>query len=74
MFPFGIFPFNVMPQMNPWWFLQSRQDKDALPPWTDLPMQNYLAWLEFMGKNNPWMGAYLELLNRFQNGQPSARR
>jgi len=67
MFPFGIFPFNIMPQMNPWWSIQSQNNKDAMPPMFKMYMDNYAAWMELVSKGNPWLGMYTQMLESMQS-------
>lgn len=62
MFPFGIFPFNVLPTANPWWPAQAAhtQDdiskmKDAMPPYFKAYMDAYAAWMAMVSKGNPFL-------------------
>lgn len=68
MFPFGIFPFNVMPQFNPWWPLQSQQARAEMeknmPEAYKAYMQMYNNWAEFVTKNNPWLAYYNSMVNK----------
>ncbi|MBS1197194.1 MAG: hypothetical protein H6R18_979 [Proteobacteria bacterium] len=65
MFPFGIFPFNVMPTANPWWPVQVAQTQgemqkmqDAMPPYMKAYFDAYSAWMAMMTKSNPWMASF----------------
>jgi|GEM_PF-6004566 len=63
MFPFGIFPFNVMQQFsNPWWMIQAQDAKEGVPPMFKASMDAYAAWMAIMSKGNPWMDAYNKML------------
>ena len=66
MFPFGIFPFNVLPQFNPWWPIQSQQNLDSMPPMFKLYMENYAAWMEMMTKGNPWLASCTQIMQDMQ--------
>lgn len=61
MFPFGIFPFNVLPTANPWWPVQVAQmqagDKEAMPPMFKAYWDAYNTWVAMMTKVNPWLTA-----------------
>lgn len=68
MFPFGIFPFNVMSQFNPWWPLQSQQARAEMeknmPQELKAYLQMYENWNEFMLKSNPWLSFYEQMMNK----------
>lgn len=58
MFPFGIFPFNVLPTANPWWPVQMAQmqgEMKNMPPFMKAYVDAYNTWLAMMTKANPWM-------------------
>lgn len=62
MFPFGIFPFNILPQFNPWWPLQAKKLEEMTPPLLKEYLESYAAWAELMTKGNPWLTAYGKML------------
>lgn len=64
MFPFGIFPFNVMPMFNnPWWPIEAAkaqgEAQNPLPPIMKTYMEAYAAWTEMMIRANPWTANYM---------------
>lgn len=76
MFPFGVFPFNVMPMTgNPWWPIQSKQAQDMMPPMMKAYFETLAAWSAAMGQANPWIAAYNAMLENIEasgRNKPSA--
>ena len=62
MFPFGIFPFNVLAQFNPWWPVQAQKLEESTPPLVKEYLDSCAAWSELMSKGNPWLTAYNKML------------
>lgn len=62
MFPFGIFPFNILPQFNPWWPLQAKKLEELTPPLFKEYTESYAAWAGWMSKGNPWLAVYNSML------------
>lgn len=59
MFPFGIFPFNVLPTANPWWASQAAQNQSDLqknmPPFVKAYFDAYATWMTMMTQANPFL-------------------
>lgn len=55
MFPFGIFPFNILPMYGPWWPLQVIQAQDNMPPAAKAWLEAWAAWAAIMARTNPWL-------------------
>ncbi len=64
MFPFGIFPFNILPTANPWWPIQAIQTRDAMqnatPPYMKAYLDAYAAWVSMLTKSNPFLGNMMQ--------------
>lgn len=70
MFPFGIFPFNMLPMLgNPWWPVdaaktQQSDFQNSLPPLMKTYMEVYAAWTEMVVRANPWTATYKQMLDK----------
>lgn len=68
MFPFGIFPFNIMPNFNPWWPLQAAQNKAEIEKLMPEYFKNYqqacTEWTNLWLQANPWIASYNKMLEK----------
>ena len=74
MFPFGIFPFNLLPQFSPWWPLQAKQNEKILHAMVKNHMDAYAAWAQYMSKGNPWLSAYQQMLENGPMAFPQSKK
>lgn len=62
MFPFGMFPFNTLPDANSWWPMQfppaQANAQNAVPPVFKAYMDAYNTWFTMMSKMNPWLAGF----------------